>query len=295
MKKALWLFEACIILVLASPIAVLPLRCAVKAGEFLGLLLFYAWGSRRKIAIDNLIKSVRAGGIAIAEPAEEVIKENFKNLGRSFSEVIKIYYGMGRKILDSVEIVDIENARKAYAKGKGIMLITGHCGNWELMALAASAKIRGVSVLARPLNNPYLNKFIERIRQKYGNNVIYKGGALRSMFHIFKEGGAVGILMDQSVIAEEGYIIDFLGRGAWTSKMPALLARKWDVSVIPVFIHREGNGHKITVFPEVELSDTPDKEKAVIEDTKNFSSYIEEYIRAHPTEWLWIHRKWKRV
>lgn len=295
MKRALWLFQACLVFIATFPIAILPLAFAHKVGKLMGLVLFLAWGSRRRIAIENLEKAVSAGGLSITQPAVKVIEENFKNLGRSFAEVVKLYFGMGRGIIRSVKIVNIENAYKAAAKGKGVLLMTGHCGNWELLALAGSAQVKEFSVLARPINNPFLNKFVERTRQRFGNNVIYKEGALRGMLQAFRNGGTVGILVDQSVMPEEGYIIDFLGRGAWTTKMPALIARKFEVPVVPAFIHREGKGHTITIYPEVPLSDIADKEKAVIEDTKRLSSHIENYIREHPTEWLWIHRRWKRV
>ncbi|MEK7852919.1 MAG: lysophospholipid acyltransferase family protein, partial [Planctomycetota bacterium] len=96
-------------------------------------------------------------------------------------------------------------------------------------------------------------------------------------------------------LSDEGYVIDFLGRGAWTTKMPALIARKTGAAVLPAFIHRTQKGHKIKIYPAVELSDIADKEKAVIEDTKRFSGFIERYIKEHPSEWLWIHRRWKRV
>ncbi|MCE5194839.1 MAG: lysophospholipid acyltransferase family protein [Nitrospiraceae bacterium] len=295
MKRLLWVIQIFFILVLSAPFALLPLRWALKAGEYLGLFIFHIWGGRRKIAIENMRKSVDAGAIRLEGTPELAIKENFKNMGRSLVEVIKIYYGLGRKIIDSVVVEGIEHAIKANSKGKGIMLITGHCGNWEIMALAGSAKFKGFSVLARPLNNKFINRFVEITRKRYGNNIIYKEGALRDILNTFRTGGTVGILMDQSVLAVEGYIIDFLGRGAWTTKMPALIARKYEAAVVPVFIHRQGNGHKIIIYPEIELSHSENKEQAVIEDTKKFSGYIENYIKEHPTEWLWIHRKWKRV
>jgi KDO2-lipid IV(A) lauroyltransferase len=90
-------------------------------------------------------------------------------------------------------------------------------------------------------------------------------------------------------------VIDFLGRGAWTTKMPSLIARKTGATAIPAFIHRENHGHKIRVYPAVELSGDVDKENALKTDTEKFSSFIEGYIREHPDEWLWIHRRWKRV
>ena len=295
MKRAVWLIEAGLSIILSIPLAVLPLQWALKAGEVLGLLLFYLWGSRRRIAIENLTKTVAVHALIIQEPVEAIIKDNFKNLGRSFAEVIKIYYGLGRKIFDVVHIEGIENLHVARAKGKGVLLITGHCGNWELLALSASARLFPISIVARPVNNPYINSFVESARKKYGNRVIDKKGALKPVIQGLKNNDCIGILMDQAVIPEEGYVIDFLGRGAWTTKMPALIARKTGAAAIPAFIHRENHGHRIRLYPEVELSPADDKEEAVRTDTARFSGFIEEYIRGHPAEWLWIHRRWKRV
>jgi KDO2-lipid IV(A) lauroyltransferase len=193
-----------------------------------------------------------------------------------------------------VEIEGTENVYKAKAKGRGILFITAHCGNWELM-VAASAKLLPSSGIARKIKNPYINKLIERIRQRYGTSVIYKKGALKAIMKVLKNNESVGILMDQAVLSDEGYVIDFLGKGAWTTKMPALIARKTGAVVLPAFIHRTEKGHKLKIYLAVELSDIADKEKAVIEDTQKFSGFIEEYIKEHPSEWLWIHRRWKRV
>ncbi|MBS1114074.1 MAG: lipid biosynthesis acyltransferase [Nitrospirae bacterium] len=295
MKRAVWLIEAGLSIILSIPLAVLPLQWALRAGEVLGLLLFYLWGSRRRIAIENLGKTVSVHAIIITQPVETIIRNNFKNLGRSLAEVIKIYYGLGQKIFDVVHIEGIEHLDVARAKGKGVLLITGHCGNWELLALSSSARHSPISIVARPVNNPYINTFVKRARKKYGNRVIDKKGALKPVMQGLKRNECIGILMDQAVIPEEGYVIDFLGRGAWTTKMPALIARKTGAAVIPAFIHRENDGHRIRLYPEIELSADNDKEKALIADTERFSGFIEGYIGEHPAEWLWIHRRWKRV
>jgi KDO2-lipid IV(A) lauroyltransferase len=295
MKKAVWLIEVGLFIILFIPLAILPFKWSMKAGELLGLLVFYLWGSRRRIAIENLKNSISSNAITISEPVEKIIRDNFKNLGRSCTEIIKIYYGFGKKIIDTVDIEGIENFNQAKSKGKGILFLTGHCGNWELMAIVTSVKLLSTAIVARPINNPYINKFIENVRQKYGNSVIYKQRALKPIIQILRNNGCVGILMDQSVIPDEGYVIDFLGRGAWTTKMPALIARKTDAAPLPVFIYRTGGRHKMKIYPQVELSGDNDKKNAIKEDTKKFSRYIEEYIKGHPAEWLWIHRRWKRV
>lgn len=290
MKKVLWLLEAALFIILALPLAVLPYKYSMKVGEMFGILLFYIWKSRRKIAIENIEKAMDNG-----QWANSLARETFKNLGKSFVEILKVYYGLGKKIIDSVKIEGIENFNQAKSEGKGVLFITGHCGNWELMAIAASARLSGISIVARPIDNPYINKFIEKIREKYGNTVIYKKGALKEIMKRLKEGCCVGILMDQAVLPDEGYVIDFLGRGAWTTKMPAIIAKRTGAAVLPAFIRSTDNGHVISIGRKIGLPEGDDSEATLIEDTKRFSSYIEEYIKQNPSEWLWIHRRWKRV
>lgn len=291
MKRFLWGIQAAGIFLLSFPLSLLP----VKGGALLGLLLYYVWKSRRTIAVDNLRECADRGALSLAQSPEEVIRENFRNLGRSFIEIVRIYYGTGRGILDKVVIKGTENFEKARAKGKGVILITGHCGNWELMGIVSSYKVAPLSVVVRPLNNPYLNAFLQKARSRFGNRVIDKKGALRVLLSTFKEGGCVGILMDQAVLPDEGYVTDFLGRGAWTSKMPALLARKTGAPAVPAFIRRTVEGHEIMVYPELALSSNSNQEEAVKEDTKLFSGFIEDYIKENPSQWLWMHRRWKRV
>ncbi len=291
MKRFLWGVQAAVLFVLSFPLSLLP----VKAGGLLGLLLYHVWKSRRTIAVDNLRKCADLGALHVTQSPEEVIRENFMNLGRSFIEVIKIYYGRGKAILEKTVIKGIEHFEKARAKGKGVLLITGHCGNWELLAILASYRFAPLSVVVRPLNNPYLNRFLVKARSRFGNRIIEKKGALRAIMGTLKNGGFVGILMDQAVLPDEGYVTGFLGRGAWTTKMPALLARKTGAPAVAAFIRRTQTGHEITVHPEIVLSSKSDQEEAVKEDTKRFSGFIEDYIRENPSQWLWMHRRWKRV
>lgn len=291
MRRLWWGLQAAVFLMCSLPLSFLP----VKAGELLGLILYHLWKSRREIATDNLEKSVALHALSLPHSPEEVIREHFKNLGRFFIEIIKIYYGRGKRILRETAIRGLENFQQAKAKGKGVIFVTGHCGNWELLAIAFSFHVTLSSLVARPLNNPYLNALLEKARSRFGNRAIYKRGALRVIISTLRSGGNVGILMDQAVLADEGIVIDFLGRGAWTSRMPALIARKTGAAVLPAFIRRGGKGHEIIFYPEVTLSSHSDYEHAVREDTQRFSRFIEDYIRMNPSQWLWLHRRWKRV
>jgi KDO2-lipid IV(A) lauroyltransferase len=293
MKKVFWMLEAVFVLAVSLPFAVLPYRISVMAGELLGLLIFLAWGSRRKIAVDNIRNSLpllQGHGTAV-----QIAQMTFRYLGRSFTEMVKIYYGLGRALVESVEVRGTEHYRSAKEKGKGVIIITGHCGNWEMAAIVFGSRVGGIYGVARKQDNPYLNAFVAKMRGVFGNRIIYKQGALKSILRVLRDDGNVGILMDQAVVKDEGYIVDFLGRGAWTTKMPALIARKTGAAVIPAFLHREGRRQVFTIHPEVPLSEHQDTETAIIEDTKKFNGILGEYIRAHPAEWLWIHRRWKRV
>jgi KDO2-lipid IV(A) lauroyltransferase len=295
MKRLYWVIQLFIVILITLPIALIPYRLSLKAGGLLGSLLFFGWRSRRKIAIDNLKGVISRGLLASDSSPESVIKENFRNLGKSFVEIIKIYYGLGGPIFRNVEIRGADNFRNALKKGSGVILLTGHCGNWELNALACSAKITPISVVARPVNNPFINRLVEMTRRKYGNKVIYKQGALKKILSALKRNEAVGILMDQSVLRSEGVVAEFLGKKDYPMKTPALIAMKSGCAVVPAFIRRVDSGHIIEAGEEIELDASGDGDKDVFTNTVRFSRCIEDFIRQHPTEWLWMHRRWKRI
>jgi KDO2-lipid IV(A) lauroyltransferase len=295
--KQLRQFLPFLLMVLATfPFAVLPYRTALRVGDALGLLIYALWRSRRKVALENLNSAVGRNAILLGTDPRSVIRQNFRNLGRFLIEVVKIYYGFGDSIFRNVELHGTENFRRAHEKGKGVIFITGHCGNWELMAVYVSMNLTRVKIVARKQDNRYINRFIERTREKYGNLVIYKEGALKKLLSSLKKGEAVGILMDQSVIRTEGIVVPFLGTDAYAMKTPAILARKTGTPVVPVFIRRTGNGHhRIEIGEEIPLAVSTDSEAALRQDTINFMKPIEEYIKKYPSDWLWIHRRWKRI
>lgn len=287
MKRLLWIAELLIIILITLPFQFLP----VRAGRFLGLMLYYLWKERREVALKNLRMACSSG--MIKGTPEEIVKRNFEEIGQSIVEIVKVYFGKGRRIFDSIRIVGIENLERAREKGKGIIFITGHCGNWELLALAASIKVHPISVVARRLNNPYLNHLVESLRSRYGNTIIYKKGALREIIRTLKDEGSVGILMDQAVLPEEGIVVDFLGRPAWTTRMPVIIARKTGSPILPIFIKRNGTAQEITIHPEIMLlSNSSNYLRA---NTRLLNSIIEDYIKENPEQWLWIHKRWKRV
>ncbi|MEW6108800.1 MAG: lysophospholipid acyltransferase family protein [Nitrospirota bacterium] len=295
MRNILALLQFLLVVILTLPLALLPYRISLGAGGVMGSLLFFLWKSRRITAIENIKGAISRNAVTTDSTPESIVRQLFRNLGRSFAEVTKIHYGLGKSVIKNVKIEGAGNFHRAHAKGNGVILIAGHCGNWELMAVALSVNLTRLNVVARPIDNPYFNSVIEKTRKKYGNNVIYKKGALKKILSLLKRNETVGILMDQSVIKTEGLITDFLGKKDYTMKTPALIARKTNSPVLPIFIRRIKGGHIIEIGKEIELDRSEDSEKAVLNDTIRFNGYIEEYIRQNPHEWLWIHRRWKRI
>jgi Kdo2-lipid IVA lauroyltransferase/acyltransferase len=294
MKKIKWLTEAVLLIIIGLPLAVMPLRAARYFGACIGLVFFYLFSGRRKIALENIMNTIAAGGLTTNELPEELVKKTFMNFGKSFAEIVKLYYGLGGKMIQAVAVNGKENFYAAQAKNRGMLMITGHCGNWELLSITFGNKFGKVYIIERPLDNIYLHKIISKVRTFYGNYLIDKKGAVRGLLNAVKHNSTVGVLIDQASNREEGFMINFLGRKAWATKMPALIAAKSNIPIVPAFIHREGDKHIIDIYPELQLLNQSD-EISLQKDTQMISDTIADYIRQYPTEWLWTHRRWKRT
>lgn len=300
MKKIIWMLQVAVLYGFTWVVALVPERLSERFGLWTGLLLRRLLGSRRRIAEENISRVLeymqsQPEWTCRIPTAEGIAREVFCNIGRSLVETCRLYHGKGDGLIDRIEVRGMEHYDAARAMGKGIIFLTGHCGNWELMALAYARLFKApLSVVARRQNNPYLNTMVERMRMHYDNTVIYKDNALRNMITIIRRNGTVGLLVDQTVFPEEGYLIDFLGRPAWASKAPVLLARKTGVPIVPAFIHREEGRHVIDIYPAL-LFDGDAGEQGWQDDVKTYSRMIEKFIVAHPTQWYWVHRRWKRT
>lgn len=300
MKRIYWAIHAAIFYCLTLIAALLPAGITYRIGAQAGVLISLLLPSRHRIALDNI---QRALPFMKTHPlwdlpcvnAEELTREMFKNLGRSLIEVCRLYHGRGEDVIASIELRGRENYEAARAKGKGLLFLTGHCGNWELMALAFSSIFgEGMSVVARRQNNPYLNRMVEKMRMSYNSNVIYKQGALKAILSNLKKGQLIGILADQAVFPEEGALIEVMGRKAWASKAPVIIAQKSGAPLLPTFIHREGERQVITFHPEHNFSGDM-SEDGIQREAQALSRYVEDFVVAHPTQWYWVHRRWKRA
>ena len=300
MKRIVYAVHTAIFYLLTLVTALLPASITYRIGAYAGLLIPWLIPKRRKIAIDNINKALPFMKThplwdSTSVTAEELAMETFKNMGRSLIEVCRLYHGRGEDVIASIELRGRENYQLARTKGKGLIFFTGHCGNWELVALAFSSLFgEGMSVVARRQNNPYLNRMVEKMRMRYNSRVLYKQGAVRGILTALKNGQLVGILADQADFKESGILIDVMGRKAWASKAPVVIAQKSGAPLLPTFIHREGERQIITFYPEHNFSGDM-SETGIKKETQALSRYVENFVVSHPTQWYWVHRRWKRA
>lgn len=300
MKNTFWRLQANLFYLLTLVASRVPEPIAYRCGSLAGLLIPYIVPKRRTIIVDNIRQSLpfmKSHHLwnSLCDAPQSLARETFKNLGRSLMEISRLYQGRGESIISSIEVRGWEHYEAAKAKGKGIIFFSGHCGNWELMSLALSNLFgESVSGVARRQKNPFFNAMVEQMRSRYNSKLIYKQGALKGILAALKNREMVGILADQAVSPEEGCRIEVIGRMAWASRMPTVIARKTGAPLIPVFIHRDGEHHVLTFYPEHIFIGTAN-DNDIHQDTQALSRYVENYVVAHPTQWYWIHRRWKRA
>jgi len=173
------------------------------------------------------------------------------------------------------------------------LLLTAHCGNWELLSvLGAMVKIPQSAVM-RPLDFKPLDHFIFNLRTRFGGKMIPKQRSFRKIIRSLNRGEMVYLLMDQNVDWYEGVFVDFMGHRACTSKGLALLALKTGVPVIPVFMIREKSGFRAEFGPEIVTVKTGDRQKDIENNTQEYNKVIENCIRRYPDQWFWVHQRWK--
>ncbi|SPE36426.1 Lipid A biosynthesis acyltransferase [Candidatus Sulfopaludibacter sp. SbA6] len=182
-----------------------------------------------------------------------------------------------------------EHFETAIRQGRGVLFATAHLGNWELSAYAHALLASPMNVIVRPLDNPLIDALVERRRALSGNRLVIKKDFARAILKALSANQAVGILIDQNTSLENGVFVDFFGIPACASTGLAKLAAHSGAAVIPGFaLWSEEEGRYILRFyPPVAISGD------AVRDTQTLQAKLEAVIRAHPDQWLWIHRRWK--
>jgi KDO2-lipid IV(A) lauroyltransferase len=194
------------------------------------------------------------------------------------------------------ELEGLERFEEARRRGKGVILVAAHFGNWELHAVAHGYRLGKIHLVAREQDNPYLNRWLEKIRGISGNEVVYKSRALSQMRKLMREGGTVAIVTDQNVHLQDAVFVDFFGRLAATTPVASWFALKTGAALVPVFCYPIASGRYRAVYEgpvDIEPYRNMDRDAALAALTQKLASVQETHIRNAPDRWLWMHRRWR--
>jgi KDO2-lipid IV(A) lauroyltransferase len=189
----------------------------------------------------------------------------------------------------------LENFLRAEAVGKGVLILTGHLGAWELSSFYHSLMGHPMGMVIRRLDNRILDEYVNRIRCLHGNQVLHKDDFARGLITAMRAGDTVGILMDTNMTPPQGVFVDYFGRPACTASGLARVALKTGAAVVPGFLlwERAEQRYVLHFGEPLSLPDSGDSEADVLELTQTCTSVIEDWVRRYPEQWLWIHRRWK--
>ena len=282
--------EYAIVLIVRGAVAAWPDRIVRFIGTAIGHVFWAVDGGHRRLTIRQL-----QAAFPSRTPAEcrSIARKTFAHFGRSLTLTLKLSTLTADEIRERVTYDGAERVRDALKAGRGVLLVTGHFGYWELMALAHALVLPPISVLARPLDNPFLHDLLERTRKTTGNRVIYRRGAVRRVLRALNANEGIAILIDQHIQPVDAVTVQFFDRPAATTSAVAALALRTGAAVIPMFGLPSAHGKCRVVYEHPIELPAPDATNPIVELTQRCTDVLEMYVRRQPELWLWMHRRWR--
>lgn len=270
----------------------LPRKSSISLARFMGKLAYFIIADARKRTQSNL--TIAFGEEKSQKELEKLALNVFENVGENVADVVRLKNMKWDQIEKITKIEGLEYFDNAYKMGKGVIALTGHIGNFELLAAYFSLRGYKVSVIGRELYDPRLDALLIESRESVGLENISSSASVKQVIRVLRSGRALGVLADQDSSRVRGVFVNFFGRPARTPVGPILLAYKTQSPIIPMAIVREkDNKYKIIVKEPIGLVFSGDKEKDLIETTQRCTRALESIIREYPSQWLWMHDRWK--
>ncbi len=265
---------------------------AGRLGAALGRTMFVCTPHRRRIAFRNLSFALQEKG---REERTRILRDCYDNIGRSLVEFMRLP-SVSKKdaIHELISLEGEEHLRAALAKKRGVLLLTAHYGNWELVGAKLAASGYPLNVLARHQRDTGATRLVNSLRETAGMRVIpARKVDAAQILRCLKRGEIVGFLADQNA-GRKGIFVDFFGRAASTHPGIALFALRTKAPVVPVFgLRNSDNRHVALLLPEVKLIETGNMREDVAANTAAFTRLIEQQIRLRPELWFWLHDRWR--
>jgi KDO2-lipid IV(A) lauroyltransferase len=284
--------EYWLVLAVARTLGGLPRRLARLLVRVLTLGCYLALGRLRRVGRRNL--QLALPEIPRAERAR-ILRHVFRNLGWQLVEFCRLPHYSPENTRDWIRTDGLENYLAAQARGRGVLVLTGHLGAWELSSFYHSLMGHPMGMVIRRLDNRLLDEYVNSIRCLHGNKVLHKDDFARGLLHAMRAGETVGILMDTNMTPPQGVFVRFFGIAACTASGLARVALKTGAAVVPGFLLWEPVERKYVLHfgPELEFAHSQDHEADIVAATQQCNDVLESWIRRYPGQWLWIHRRWK--
>jgi KDO2-lipid IV(A) lauroyltransferase len=286
------LLEYLFVRVLVGILGALPRPLARAAGAGIGWIAWASLGRLRTIGGRNLRIAYPE---ASAAWRAHTLREVYRSLGWQLAEfcLMRRYTAANTKKLLRYE--GFEHFARARDKGRGVLIVTGHLGAWELSSFYHSLMGHPMSMVIRRLDNERVDRFVNGIRCLHGNRVLHKDDFARGLMGAMRRGESVGILMDANMTPPQGVFVPFFGLPAATASGLARVAAKTGAAVLPGFLlwHADEKKYVLHFYPEIAMRQSGDAEDDALENTARCTAAIERVVRAYPEQWLWVHRRWK--
>lgn len=267
----------------------LPLRWAWRIADQWALTTLRAAPKRRAMAEANVAATFPTMTTA---DCRRVVRRSVSCAARTMLELLMLPRLSKEDLARMIETPDLTPLREAAASGCGLIMITAHYGNWEFLAAHFAHQVAPLTVIARDAAHEGTADLINSSRQSHGLKILGRRDT-REMLRLLNRGGCLGMLPDQHA-AVGGIRVDFMGRPAWTFTGPALLASRTGARVFASFCSRDEDDRlRMVVLPEIVMARSGDREADLIANTQLINQAIEQAIRAHPDNWLWLHNRWK--
>jgi KDO2-lipid IV(A) lauroyltransferase len=281
--------EFAFVQIVSGVLRLMPVTMVRACGAGLGRLVSVLDRFHRRVAVGNLVQAFPSRSRA---DLQKVAGAVFVHFGCLLLELIKFSMLSEEEIFARIDVEGQEHVTQAYRQGKGVLYFTGHFGYWEIQAIAFALHAEPISVVARPLDNPYLHAMLERVRTCTGNTVIYRQGGLRRVLRDLQSNRGVAMLIDQH-LHSDAVSVEFFNRPAATTSALAALALRTGAPVIPVFaLPLPGGRYRLIYDRPVPPPETKGPE-AIREFTQRCTDVLEMYVRRDPHLWLWMHRRWR--
>jgi KDO2-lipid IV(A) lauroyltransferase len=273
-------------------VRILPWKWTSLFCAKLGSLAFLILKEERTKTINNL--SIAYGKEKSEAEIYAMAKEVFSNFGRASGELaIKMNLDDAEKFFSNVEVVGKEYPEAAYARGKGIINLVPHMGCWEALPRAYTLLGFAAGSVVQTLSNEKVNDWVLKNREFKGFKVLPRGSSYKTILQFLKQNNSLGMLIDVDTRVKSVFV-DFYGKPAHTPIGAAMLALDSDATVFTTsYIRTEGNKYQFIYGPPLELIRTGDRKEDLRINTENFHKEVEKIIQKYPTQWTWMHERWK--